>query len=227
MEIQSTPTDRLAFLIAQRFIEMPRIFPIKRWSPGEKLRVLLIGYSGGRNTGSESRVWAMVDQFYQVLGKDNVHIGLLTVSEENSSDYFEPPTEIIQFKTINFFAVFRKACSDYHLGVISEGSTLKSKWSDMLTLLFVFGAGILKKQGKPCIAYGTGAGEMDDLLYTNVRKYCDQTYFIARDEPSLDIIQKAGFTVDLGVDTGWIFPPAPQEWAEKELKEKAGWDGKK
>ncbi|MDD5748896.1 MAG: polysaccharide pyruvyl transferase family protein [Actinomycetota bacterium] len=226
METQVTPTDRLAFWGVERLTKRAKRGPIGRWSPGEKLHILLIGYSGGRNTGSEVRVWAMVNQFYQILGKDNVQIGLLTLSPENSADYFKPPTEFLPIMT-KFFQTLKKGRTDYHLGVISEGSTLKSKWSDLLTLLFVSGAGMLKLQGKPCIAYGTGAGEMDDFLYEKVLKYCDQTYFIARDEPSLDIIQKAGFKVDLGVDTGWIFPPAPQEWAEKELKEKAGWDGKK
>jgi hypothetical protein len=38
------------------------------WSPGKKLKLLLAGYNGARNTGEEVRVEEIVRQFLRVLG---------------------------------------------------------------------------------------------------------------------------------------------------------------
>jgi polysaccharide pyruvyl transferase WcaK-like protein len=196
------------------------------WEPGEKLKILLVGYNGKRNTGADVRVAAMVDQFYRVLGRDRVEIGILTLDVENIQVYFQPPTELIRFSSI-YFQDLLKACNRYHMAVLSEGSTLKSKFANALTLFFCEAAGVMKKQGKPCIAYGSEAGAMDRGVKWVARKLCDQTYFIARTEPSLQIINDMGLQGHLGTDTAWPFPPGDAAWAKKEIAKKTGWDGKK
>jgi polysaccharide pyruvyl transferase WcaK-like protein len=111
--------------------------------------------------------------------------------------------------------------------VISEGSTLKSKWSNSLTLFFAAAMGIMKTLNKPCIAYGSGAGQMDNWIYEIAKKYCDRTFFICREKQSLEIVKKMGMACEMGVDTAWTFHAESAEWAEKELMQKASWDGKK
>ena len=37
------------------------------WKPGEKRKILLAGYNGARNTGSDARVTAIVDQLRTLL----------------------------------------------------------------------------------------------------------------------------------------------------------------
>ncbi len=195
------------------------------WQPGQKLKILLIGYNGKRNTGADVRVKGMVDQFYQILGKENIEIGILALNNENVAVYFQPPTRLIEFSTI-FFLPLLRACSSYHMAVLSEGSCLKSKFANSLTLFFVEGSGIMKNQNKPCVAYGSEAGDMDSVVYEIARKLCADTYFIARTENSMKIISDMGLKGEMGTDTAWIFQPGTMEWAEKELREK-GWDGKK
>lgn len=212
--------------MVNRAIKKAEKASFEKWEPGKKLKILLIGYNGARNTGSDVRVASMVNQFYQVLGKENMEIGIMTLNTKLTEVYFQPPTRLIEFSPI-YFKPLLEACNQYHMGVLSEGSTFKSKWANSLTLFFVEGSGIMKVQGKPCIAYGSGAGAMDDYIWEAVGKHCDQAYFISREQPTLDLLAKIGIKGELGTDTAWIFPPAPREWAEKELKEKAGWDGKK
>lgn len=218
--------DKVLAWLVERTVNKATKSSFETWHPGEKLEILLIGYNGKRNTGSDVRVSGMVEQFYHILGKENVEIGILAQKIENIEGYFSPPTKLIPLSTI-FFKPLLEACCQYHMGVLSEGSTLKSKWANALTLFFVEGCGIMKQQSKPCIAYGSEAGQMDDFVYEIAKRHCNQTYFIGRSQPSLDIIRGMGLKGEIGTDTAFTFPPAPREWAEKELKEKAGWDGKK
>jgi polysaccharide pyruvyl transferase WcaK-like protein len=217
--------DKVIAKIVNLIVGLSKYGRFKVWQPGEKLKILLIGYNGKRNTGSDVRVAGMVEQFYYILGRENIEIGVLTLNRKSSEVYFQPPTELIEFSSI-FFLPLLRACSSYHMGVLSEGSCLKSKWANSLTLFFVEGAGVMKQQGKPCIAYGSEAGEMDKFVYEIAQRLCTKTYFIARTQASLDVIQEMGLKGEIGTDTAWIFPPASEEWAETELKEKAGWDGK-
>lgn len=203
-----------------------RLGKYETWQPGEKLKILLAGYNGMRNTGADVRVVAMVEQFYRLLGRDRIEIGILTLNLENTEAYFQPPTELIEFNPV-YFRDLLKACKRYHMAVLCEGSTLKSKFANALTLFFCQAAGVMKKQGKPCIAYGSEAGHMDALVKKVAAKLCRETYFLARTEPSLEIINQMGLEGHLGTDTAWTFPPGDAAWARNEIMRKTGWDGKK
>jgi polysaccharide pyruvyl transferase WcaK-like protein len=198
----------------------------RKWKPGERLRMLLVGYNGKRNTGADVRVSAMVEQFYRIFGRDAIELGILTLDVKNLQVYFDGSTRLIPFSSI-FFKDLLRACSEYHVAILCEGSCLKSKFANALTLFFCEAAGVMKRQGKPCLAYGSEAGYMDPALVRIVRATCRDTYFIARTEPSLDIIRRLGLKGHIGTDTAWTFPSAGVEWATHELVSAAGWDGKK
>jgi polysaccharide pyruvyl transferase WcaK-like protein len=208
------------------FASIASLPKFETWSPGEKLKILLVGYNGKRNTGADVRVCEMVKQYYRILGEDKIEITVMTLDTEMTEVYFKPPTNQFQFSTI-FFKDLLEACDHHHMVVLCEGSTLKSKFANALTLFFCEAAGVMKKQGKPCFAYGSEAGDMDPFVKKLASDLCSDTYFIARTEESLKIVQGMGLKGHMGTDTAWTFTPAPPEWAEKELKEKTGWDGKK
>ena len=196
------------------------------WEPGDKLKILLVGYNGKRNTGADVRVVEMVRQFNNVLGKDHIEISVLALEVDNINHYFDSSTKLVKISTI-FFKDVLDACTQNHIAVLCEGSTLKSKFANTLTLFFCTAAGVMKKQGKPCVAYGSEAGEMDKFVRKMASRLCSDTYFIARTEPSLKIIEELGLKGHVGTDTAWTFPPGDKKWVEKELREKTGWDGKK
>lgn len=45
------------------------IIPYEKWHPGQKLKLLLVGYNGARNTGADARVVALVGQLMDELGE--------------------------------------------------------------------------------------------------------------------------------------------------------------
>ena len=198
----------------------------EKWKPGKPLKIVLVGYNGKRNTGADVRVVEIVRQFNRVLGPDKIQITVPTLNPEMTQVYFGPETKLSKLNSI-FFKDVLDLCSDNHIAVISEGSTLKSQFANALTLYFCEAAGVMKKQGKPCIAYGSEAGRMDDFVKRVASEMCDETYFIARSEASLKIIEDMGLKGHIGSDTAWTFAPCGKDWVEKELKEKTGWDGKK
>jgi polysaccharide pyruvyl transferase WcaK-like protein len=67
---------------------------------------------------------------------------------------------------------------------------------------------------------------MDPFIRRAARHLCDETYFIARSQPSLDIIRGMGLKGDLGTDTAWMARAAPKAWARQELERRVGWDGR-
>ena len=215
--------DLLTEFLTAACVEASRFSRVERYKKGRKLRILIAGYNGGRNTGADVRVEAIVRQLYHILGEDNIHLGIMTLDKGHSSTYFKPPAELIEFNSIYFRDLLRTANS-YHMAVLSEGSLFKSNFANALATFFIGTAGIMKAQGKPCIAYGSEAGHMDTVLRFLAQRYCRDTYVISRSNPSYCIAGDLGFKGALGTDTGWIFQPASEERAGYLLRQ-AGWNG--
>ena len=64
----------------------------RRWTPGEKLRLLFAGYNGTRNTGSDVRVQEMLRQVRHVLGADNVDFSVMSQDFKRSAGLFRRHT---------------------------------------------------------------------------------------------------------------------------------------
>ncbi len=189
-----------------------------------KLHILLAGYNGAGNTGADVRAAEIVRQLQERLGKGKVQVSVMTLSEENLRGCFDSDTRLIHFSPIFFVDIFKACCANQAV-ILCEGSTLKSKFANALSLYFCEAAGIMKNQHKPCIAYGSEAGEMDAFLERTVRKLCSDTYFIARTQNSLDRIYQLGLRGHLGTDAAWKFDSsASSQWAAEQLRQ-SGWDG--
>ncbi len=190
-----------------------------------KLHILLAGYNGARNTGSDVRVAEISRQIQDRLGKDHVEISVMTMDERSMGCYFEPDVRLIHCSSIFLWPVFQACCANQAV-ILCEGSTLKSKFANALTLYSCEAAGIAKNQHKPCIAYGSEAGEMDAFLERTVRELCNDTYVIARTNRSLEQIHRLGLAGHAGTDAAWEFDSSSYSaWAAAELK-RSGWDGK-
>ena len=90
--------DRLLALLIKLFIFLSGFAkPLSRigigtyeeWAPGKKLKLLMVGYNGARNTGADARVVAAVRQIKELFGAENVHISVLTLSVESLDGYFD------------------------------------------------------------------------------------------------------------------------------------------
>ena len=203
-----------------------RIGSCKAWKPGERLRVLLVGYNGARNTGSDVRVAALTRQLKDIFGPDNVHITVMTLDRAELAGYFDEDVTLRQFSSIFLWDLYR-ACSESHAAILCEGSTLKSTFANGLTLFMCEAAGIMAAQGKPCIAYGSEVGHMDPYIRRTARRLCRDTYFITRTEDALTALKALGLAGRAGTDTAWTYDGAIGADEARAMLTRQGWDGRK
>jgi polysaccharide pyruvyl transferase WcaK-like protein len=193
-----------------------------RWKPPKKLNLLIAGYNGARNTGEEVRVEEIVRQIFQIFGKENVQLTVLSLNPEYSRGYYRDAT---QDRLPFIFPPFLFREVPRYDGVITTcGSMFMSKFSNVHCLMMIEALGIASASEKLAIAYAGEAGAMDPLLSQICRRYCAQTAMIVRNEESRAVLQDLGISSQVGTDSAWTFEPLDKLFAEK-LLNSAGWDG--
>ena len=197
----------------------------EEWQKGQPLKILLVGYNGARNTGADARVVALTRQLEQAFGTTQAQLTLMTLSKDNVRGYFPEAVRLWRFTTVFVFSLLR-ACSRHHVAILCEGSTLTPTFADALCMFFCEAAGIMRRQGKPCIAYGSEIGHLDGWLARLSSDLCRDTYFIVRTEASLHNLNALGLSGHVGTDTAWTFQDEKgAAWARQHLID-SGWDGK-
>jgi len=220
-------TDFLLVAWVSALIEMRRfgwMFGIgKRWSPGEKLKLLFAGYNGTRNTGSDVRVQEMIRQIRHVLGAENTDFSVMTQNFDLTKGYFEGTRQV--FLPDVFPPFLNREVHGNHGVVACEGSMFKSKFANALTTMMIGSLGLASAENKLSVAYGGDAGHMDDLLQWMCARYTKDSLVITRSLESQQLLSGLGVPNELGADTAWTFEPNPPEYARAALRG-AGWDEK-
>ncbi len=195
----------------------------KRWTAGEKLKLLFAGYNGTRNTGSDVRVQEMLRQVRYVLGADNVDFSVMTQDFRSTKGYFEG-TRQVHLPDVYPPFLFREVRRNH--GVIAcEGSMFKSKFANALTTMMIGSLGLASAENKLSVGYGGEAGHMDGLLESMCARYVKNSLIVTRNVESQTLLNSLGIPTELGTDTAWTFEPHPPEYARKALRA-AGWDEK-
>ena len=195
----------------------------KRWTPGEKLKLLFAGYNGTRNTGSDVRVQETLRQLRHVLGAQNVDFSVMTQNFEHTRGYFDGTKQVYLPDVYPPF-LFREVHAND--GVVAcEGSMFKSKFANALTTMMIGSLGLASAQNKLSVAYAGDAGHMDDLLQWMCGRYTSESLVITRSLESQQLLTGLGVPNELGADTAWTFEPRPQDYARAALR-RAGWDEK-
>ncbi|MCR5130450.1 MAG: hypothetical protein K6C10_03185 [Prevotella sp.] len=196
----------------------------EEYTPGQPLKILLVGYNGARNTGADARVVALTQQLEQALGTREAELTVMTLDMESMKGYFTESVRLLHFTTV-FVCSLLRACSSHHVAILCEGSTLTPTFAEALCVFFCEAAGIMRRQHKPCIAYGSEVGQLNGWLARLSSDLCSDTYFIVRTEESMRNLQALGLKGHIGTDTAWTFQTTEGvDWARQRLME-AGWDG--
>jgi polysaccharide pyruvyl transferase WcaK-like protein len=220
-------TDFLLVAWVSAMIELRRygwMFGLgKRWTPGERLKLLFAGYNGTRNTGSDVRVEETLRQIRHVLGAKNVEFSVMTQNFDRTKGYFEGSRQVHLPDVFPPF-LFREVHANH--GVVScEGSMFKSKFANALTTMMIGSLGLASAENKLSVAYAGDAGHMDDLIQRMCARYTKDSLVITRSLESQQLLSGLGVPNELGADTAWTFEPHPPEYGRKALRE-AGWDEK-
>ncbi|BDZ69790.1 hypothetical protein GCM10025861_03070 [Methanobacterium petrolearium] len=102
------------------------------------LKVLLVGYNGANNTGSEARLMAIIEDVRRVIGS-NTEITVPTLNEENLRRYLKEDEHlhIAPIPSIFFFAVDRLV-REHDLVLLVEGSCYMDTWTSALLWAFLW-----------------------------------------------------------------------------------------
>ena len=189
--------------------------------PGERLKLLLACYAGARNTGSDLRVEEMIRQIRHVLGEERVELSVTTQNFDLTRGYFPGATQV---KLPDVFPAFLYRQVRKNDGAIAcEGSMFKSTWADALTTMMVGSLGLAAAQNKLSVGYGGDADRMNPMLAWMCRRYCRQSFVIARSSGSQAALRDQGIPAELGTDTAWTFESNQPEFGRQALRQ-AGWD---
>jgi polysaccharide pyruvyl transferase WcaK-like protein len=194
------------------------------WKPGKPLKILLAGYTGSRNTGSDIRPEEMIRQFRTIWGDDQLEISILTIDRELTAGYFRTARQVEL--PLAFPRFLAQEVPKHHAVIGVEGSMFKSKFANAVTTMIASALGLAAAENKPGIGYGAEAGAMDANLRHFVENHCKRSLVICRNEPSRTILEDLGVRTTSGTDTAWTFcADTPAQGAK--LLQRAGWDGKK
>jgi polysaccharide pyruvyl transferase WcaK-like protein len=194
----------------------------ERYQPGRPLKLVLPTYAGARNTGADLRVEELIRQLRTVLGDDHIELTCMTFDPARTAGYFRA-TRQVEMPQI-FPPFLASECPKHHGVIACEGSMFKSKFANALTVLMAGSLGMAAVEGKLSVGYGAEAGYMDDGLSHFVRKHCQQSLVICRNEPSRKVLGALGIRTKGGTDTAWTFQPAAPEVGAQLLRD-VGWDG--
>ncbi len=190
--------------------------------PQDRLKLLFAGYNGAYNMGADVRVEEMIRQLHQLLGPGRLEASVFRYEDPRANTYFGDAHKL---QPEVLFPLYLNRIVPQFDGVIAcEGSTFKSKFTDLLSALMVGAMGLASARGKLSVAYGAEAGDMTPVLEEMVSKYCRDSYIVTRNAESSARLAEIGLPSETGTDTAWTFEPLPREYGEWELR-KQGWRG--
>ncbi|HKF25089.1 MAG TPA: hypothetical protein VKB24_03910, partial [Candidatus Acidoferrum sp.] len=189
-------TDFLLVAWVSMLIELTRLEWMlgggRKWTPGEKLKLLFAGYNGTRNTGSDVRVGEMIRQIRHVLGSENVDFSVMTQNFDRTKGYFEGTRQVF---LPDVFPPFLYRETRQHHGVIAcEGSMFKSKFANALTTMMIGSLGHASSENKLSVAYGAEAGHMDSLIEKMCARYVHNSLVVTRNVESQAVLGKLGIS---------------------------------
>jgi polysaccharide pyruvyl transferase WcaK-like protein len=169
-------------------------------------RVLLVGYNGANNTGSESRLLSIIDEVRSVLGED-AHITVPTLNPVNLCRYIQegPRLTVAPVPSIYFFALSRLV-KEHDLVLLVEGSCYMDTWTSALLWAFLWATKVAARNGKPCMAYAVDSGHLSDANLKRVRRDASRTdLIVTRTQAAADRLVSYGVEAPIEVTADATF----------------------
>ncbi|MDI6643768.1 MAG: polysaccharide pyruvyl transferase family protein [Methanobacteriaceae archaeon] len=172
----------------------------------EYKKVLLVGYNGANNTGSEARLLSIINDIQELLGS-NVIITIPTLNEKNLRRYIkESPNIKIQAIPSIFHLALISLVKKNDLILLVEGSCYMDTWSSALLTAFLWTTKYAYKYNKPCVAYAVDAGHLSPSNMKKVKNDASKTsLIITRTYKAAEILQSIGVTAPMKVTADCAF----------------------
>jgi polysaccharide pyruvyl transferase WcaK-like protein len=187
---------------------------------GRGPRILLFGYNGANNTGSEARLISIIEDVREVFGPETV-ITVPTLNEKNLRRYLneDEHLRIAPVPSIFFFAL-RRLVKRSDLVMLVEGSCFMDTWAGALLLAFLSSSKYAESYHIPMVAYAVDSGKLSDKWIPRVRREASKIdLLITRTQLSADRLKKWGVTAPIEVtdDTAFTFDVGTEDGTLRRL----------
>ena len=199
-------------------------------------KVLLMGYNGANNTGSETRLISIIEDVRMLLGPDVV-ITIPTLNEKNLRRYIKEDSflRIVPVPSIYFFAI-SELVKKHDLVLLVEGSCYMDTWTSALLWAFLWTTQCAYFYKVPCVAYAVDAGDLSRLNRFLVKNVASKTdLIITRTIYAANLLKNMGVSapIEHTADCAFTFNTEPDDkgilqkiWKNKDLPiDKTGFVG--
>jgi polysaccharide pyruvyl transferase WcaK-like protein len=176
--------------------------------------VLLVGYNGANNTGSESRLLSIIDDVRAVLGPDAI-ITIPTLNPVNLCRYIdEMPNQVIAPIPSIYFGALKRLVRSNDVMLLVEGSCYMDTWTSALLWAFLWSTKQAARFGRPSMAYAVDSGSLSPSNLKRVRKEASMTdLIVTRTQAAADRLRGYGVDAPMEVtaDTSFTFEMAASD----------------
>ncbi len=171
-------------------------------------KVLLAGYNGANNTGSEARLLSIIEDVRSILGPEAL-ITVPTLNEANLRRYLKED-EFLKIAPIAsvFFLDIRGLVKEHDVLLLVEGSCYMDTWTSALLWAFLWATRCAYTFKKPSIAYAVDVGHLSSFNRWLVKREASKTDLIlTRTESAAEELKKIGVTapIDVTADCAFTF----------------------
>ena len=186
----------------------------------KNLKVLLLGYNGANNTGSEARLLAIIEDVRAILGNEAL-ITVPTLNKENLERYLKEDKflKVAPISSIFFFDI-RKLVKEHDVLLLVEGSCYMDTWTSALLWAFLWATKCAKDFKKPSIAYAVDVGHLSSFNQWLVKREASKTDLIlTRTESAAQELQKIGVKAPIQTTADCAFTFKTEKEDDEILKE--------
>lgn len=193
-----------------------------------RLKILVFGWCGVGNTGSEAKLLTTLEDIKKTIGKDRIEkIGVISLGFLDERRYVEDPSvEIYSLLPIseggltNLYKLI--AGERWDLLFLCEGSTYLDRYNDMFLWAFMMAARIQKMRGGKVIGYSNDCSHLKSYNQRGARNtlnsYIDLQ--MVRNPDAKKRMEQYGVKKDLYLtaDNAYLYPLPSKEYREKLLE---------
>ena len=188
----------------------------------EKLNVLLFGYNGVNNTGSEAKLLTTINDLREVFGERLGEISILTQNIENQRRYVKDNSisliRIAPSSVLNPKLLFGRS----DILFLSEGSTFIDHFSSLFIQLFCFAARIAKLKGQKVVAYANDCGNLKPINQRILRRTMNRSIDLVmlRNPDARDRMRQYGVDrpINVTADGAYLYPTPSKDLVESVRK---------
>lgn len=190
----------------------------------KKLNILLFGYNGVNNTGSEAKLLTTIIDLKEVLKERVGKIGIVTQSAEKQRRYVKDENiEMVEVGSITIFLNPKILITcDYDILILNEGSTFIDHFSSAFILMFCVQAIEAKLKGMKVVSYANDCGHLkplnQKLLRFTLNNFVD--LIMLRNPDAIKRMKEYGVKKEiyLTADGAYEYPLPSKEYRDNLLK---------